>query len=187
MRTRRFTLALVAILAALAALAACGGEDGGLTNRSSGDERKSDDQSSNDDESSDDTTADDESSDDTTSDDESSDDESSSGDSGDFCSLYQTYVDGADSTLSGDASPEELRDLYEAFDEIAGPLADAAPSEISDDVDTLIEVGQTMGDVLEQHDYDITEAMSDPALSEALSDDFIGASSNVGEYVATNC
>jgi hypothetical protein len=177
MRTRRFTLALVAILAALAALAACGGEDGGLGNRSLGDER-SNDESSNDEESSDDTSPDD-----THADDESS----SGGDGGEFCSLYDTYTEGANDILSGEASPDELRELYDAFDEIAGPLADAAPSEISDDVDTLIEVGNTMGDILEEHDYDVTEAMSDPALSEALNEDFIDASTNVDAYVSSNC
>ncbi len=193
MRTRRFTLALVAILAALAALAACGGEDGGLGNRSLGsDDTRSDDTRSDDtrsdDTRSDDTRSDDTRSDDTSSDDTSSDDTSGGGGSGgEFCSLYNTYTEGANDILSGDASPDELRELYEEFDEIAGPMADAAPSEISDDVDTLIDVGATMGDILEEHDYDVTEAMSDPALSEALNEDFIDASTNVDAYVSSNC
>ena len=157
MCTPRFTLALVAVLAALATLAACGGEDDGLGNRSLGGERASD---------------------------TSSDDTSSSGAGGEFCSLYETYTEGANGILSGEASPDELRALYEEFDDIAGPLADAAPSEISDDVDTLVDVGSTMGDILEEHDYDV---ITDPALTEALNDDFIDASMNVDSYVSSTC
>lgn len=196
MRTRRFTLALVAILAALAALAACGGEDGGLGNRSLGDESTNDDQgsndeSSNDDESSDDTFPEDtdESLDDTSPDDTGAADDQgeSSGDGGEFCDLYNEFNDGAFAVTDGTASPDELREIYERFDEIAGPLVDSAPAEISDDVETLVDTGAAIGDVLEDHDYDIESAMSDSAFSEVVSPDFMDASLNVDDYASSNC
>lgn len=41
--------------------------------------------------------------------------------------------------------------------------------------------------MLEEHDWDINEAITDPAFAEVMSEDFVDASITVGEYTATNC
>ncbi len=179
MRTRRPVVALVSLLAALGVLAACGGADDGLTAgvASVGDDRPTADRDP-------DRDADE-------SDDAGGPDESDGGESrepaddvGPFCAA----IDDFDYLGAIEApSPEELRDAYTDYDERADEIAAVAPAEISADVEVALGSGRQIRDLIEEHDYEIIDAATDPAFVEILSPEVVDASLRLDAYVTENC
>lgn len=159
MRARRSALVLVALLAALGGPSACGDEDTGLRARVG-------------------------TTDDAEAEGRSDEPAAPAGDAPAFCAA----VGGFDYLGAIEApTPDELREAYADFEERADEIVAAAPPEIRDDVEVTVDSGRRIKALIEEHDYVITDAVSDPEFVEILDPEVVDASLRLDDYVKQNC
>ncbi|MCP3937923.1 MAG: hypothetical protein GY708_21450 [Actinomycetia bacterium] len=173
---------IVAVFATLLFVSACGGGDDDESSDSA-DTEVSDGSDSSDggSDDSDDSTSDD-------SDDSTSDDEDFTGaDSGDWCDWARQFGE------QEDAIDDENLGMSEGFERMFNDLlpqlqsaADKAPSEIDDDVDTVIEGFLLLRDKLESVDYNLFE-LSEEDMAILDRPEFVDANDRVDEYNKTVC
>lgn len=88
---------------------------------------------------------------------------------GDFCedaSVFEERFEELDSELSGGDVPSG--DLFEEAAQAIEDLADDAPGEISDDLNTVADGVREVAAVLEEVDFDDPELLEDPERAEEL-------------------
>jgi hypothetical protein len=93
--------------------------------------------------------------------------------------------------LTADDPGAAMTEAFASMDDALGNLADAAPSEIKADVETIQSGISTLVTALEDADGDFFTLASDPAFAEQMealdSPDFNAAAQRIEEYTSTEC
>lgn len=114
---------------------------------------------------------------------------------GQYCDLIREYEQ--DSSDFGavfsdpDATPETLKQGVDELVSAIERLRDAAPDEISADVDTVTETIASIADVLEKYDYDFMALATAPEAAELQarfdSDEVTSAGERLDAYTTATC
>jgi hypothetical protein len=140
------------------------------------------------------TTAGDDAADDTAADDTATDDtaggeEPTGGDLVRWCEITADLDDNDPfDELADDAPADQVEAAFDELDERLDGYVDSSPDQIRDDVETLTGAYEQVREVLASHDYDITEAITDPELEEVLTNTEVeDAGTRVDEFEDANC